>query len=102
MSNAWDEMRKAKEEEYFNRKNNEALNRLKSKENSEQPRRSPVSGEPMEKVVLHGVVVDRCKKSGGIWLEAGELEQILGIHDQQESEQRGKWLENFFRSLTNR
>ncbi len=96
MSNAWDERRKAQEEEYFQRKNREALERLSQQKQSSAPLLSPVSGEPMEKVALHGVIVDRCKTSGGIWLDAGELEQLIEASKREEG---GKGLLEFFRSL---
>jgi Zn-finger nucleic acid-binding protein len=31
----------------------------------------------MEAVTVMGIVVDRCVDSGGVWLDAGELEQLL-------------------------
>jgi Zn-finger nucleic acid-binding protein len=31
----------------------------------------------MEQIVAFGAVVDRCTTSGGVWLDSGELEQIL-------------------------
>lgn len=77
MSSAWDDMRKAKEESYFDRKNREALERLSKKQETEQARISPISGQPMKQEVFHGVVIDRCTQSGGVWLDAGELEQLL-------------------------
>lgn len=85
MSNSWDDMRKAKEESYFDKKNREALERLAKKQEAEKPRLSPISGKPMEQVVLSGVVVDRCTESGGIWLDAGELEQLVqASHSEEE------------------
>jgi len=99
MTNSWDEMRKAKEESYFDRKNRESLERLAIKKDSEKPRLSPVTGEPMEQVVLHGVVIDRCNKSGGIWLDAGELEQLIAA-SKSSSEEEANWLKGFFKSLT--
>ena len=77
MSNPLDKMRKAKEESYFDKKNKEALERLTKKKAEEKPRLSPISGKEMEQVVISGVVVDKCKDSGGIWLDAGELEQLI-------------------------
>ena len=75
--NSWDDMRQAKEGSYFEKKNQEALERLARKQNAKRP--SPITGEPMEQVNMYGVVIDRCTKSGGIWLDAGELEEILGL-----------------------
>ena len=74
MSNAWDDMKRAKEDSYFAKKDQEALARLATKQ--EKPRLSPITGEPMEHVVLLGVVVDRCPTSGGVWLDKGELDTI--------------------------
>lgn len=73
------------EDDYFHRREQEALERMATKK-GEAPRISPVSGKPMIQKVLHGVVVDQCQESGGIWLDAGELEQILeGFKGQEES-----------------
>src|SRR5690606_15929587 len=73
---SWDDRRKAQEEGYFDKLNKDALARLARKQ--EQPARpSPVTGKPMEQLTIFGVVTDRCVDSGGIWLDGGELEQIL-------------------------
>jgi Zn-finger nucleic acid-binding protein len=75
MTDSWDERRKAQEESYFEQANKEALARLARRK--EQPSRlSPATGSPMDQVALLGVVVDVCRSSGGIWLDAGELEQL--------------------------
>ena len=77
MSNPLDKMRKAKEESYFDKKNKEALARLTKNKEANKPRLSPVTGKEMEQSVLNGVVIDKCAESGGIWLDAGELEQLI-------------------------
>jgi Zn-finger nucleic acid-binding protein len=71
----WMAMASGKEGSYFAEKEEEALKRLSARQASE--RKSPITGEPMTQEVLAGVVVDRCPTSGGIWLDAHELEQIL-------------------------
>jgi Zn-finger nucleic acid-binding protein len=43
--------------------------------------RSPVSKEPMLVLELAGVEIDYCPVSGGIWLDAGELETLLDDKD---------------------
>lgn len=97
MSNAWDDMRKAKEESYFDKKNREALERLSKKKEEAPAKLSPVTAKPMEQVVVHGVVVDRCPESGGIWLDAGELEQILeAAHHAEEGH---GWFTGFIKGL---
>lgn len=76
MNDAWDDRRRAQEEGYFDRLNKEALARMARKQ--EGPvRPSPATGKPMEAITLMGIVVDRCVDSGGIWLDAGELEQLI-------------------------
>ncbi len=100
MTNSWDDMRRAKEESYFDKKNREALERMNKKQ-AEQPRISPVSGQPMEQIVINGVVVDRDPVSGGIWLDAGELEQLLGAAKDNAGEAGGEnLLTSFLRGLT--
>lgn len=99
MTDTWNDMRKAKEESYFDRKNREALERLSKKKDEDQPRLSPITGEPMEQVVLHGVVIDRCKTSGGIWLDAGELEQLVEAMSEAQSRDSG-FLKSFFKGLS--
>ena len=44
-----------------------------SKEGS---RACPVDGMPMAKTVAHMLVVDRCPKCNGVWLDGGELEKL--------------------------
>jgi len=100
MTNTLGEMGKAKEASYFDKKNKEALERLKKKKADEKPRLSPITGEPMEEVVLHGVVIDRCKASGGIWLDAGELEELSEAMQVSANEGSGGGVSNFFKSIT--
>lgn len=97
-SKAWDEMRKAKEDSFFEKKNAEALARLKNKQ-TEKPRLSPVTGEPMVQEVIHGVVVDRCSTSKGVWLDAGELEQLVEALGKGGEEGRS-WLASFIKGIS--
>ncbi len=99
MTDAWNDMRKAKEESYFDRKNREALERLSQKKQEEKPRLSPITGEEMEQVVLHGVVIDRCKTSGGIWLDAGELEELVDAMAEGHAKDKG-FLKSFFKGIS--
>ncbi|MCB0338084.1 MAG: zf-TFIIB domain-containing protein [Bdellovibrionales bacterium] len=97
MSDSWNEMRKAKEEAYFIEQNKAALQRIKNR-NEEKPRLSPITGEPMEQVTIMGVVVDRCKKTNGIWLDAGELEEIVRLSmaaPEGLEKNPGGWFSNF-------
>ena len=102
MSNAWDDMRRAKEDSYFASKEKEALERLATK----KQKLSPVTGAPMEHVMVHGVNVDRCPTSGGIWLDAGELEHLMqiahdqGIKDASSEGQAQSWIVSFLRTIS--
>jgi Zn-finger nucleic acid-binding protein len=95
MNDSWDDRKRAQEEQYFEKVNKEALERLKQRS---APRLSPINGEPMEQVTMMGVTVDRCKKSGGIWLDAGELEALMDASQATGSESSGA-LSKLFASL---
>ena len=99
MTNSWDEMRKAKEDSYFEKRNREALERISSAKKIAKPLLSPVTGEPMEQVVIDGVVVNRCKSSGGIWLEPAELEQLVETHKHHSDGVVASWVSNFMKSI---
>jgi len=88
----------SKEEEYFQKKNMEAIERLKLRED-EKPRLSPITGEEMEHLTIMGVVVDRCPTSEGIWLDAGELEEIIMMVREEDEAQSEKLFEKFFDSV---
>ncbi|RIL06267.1 MAG: hypothetical protein DCC75_10985 [Proteobacteria bacterium] len=73
--------------------------RLKARKGSEK-RLSPITGEPMEQLTLMGVVIDRCPSSGGVWLDAGELEEIIKSAKSQGADQETT-LSQFFSNLFN-
>lgn len=96
---AWKRRQQALEEGYFQKLNQEALERLQERD-EQKPRLSPISGEPMEQETFMGVVIDRCKQSGGIWLDAGELDQIIShLKDDHNQEEREGWAESFLSFL---
>jgi len=101
MSDSWEQRRKAKEEEYFHKREIEALQRIRDRE-SNKPRLSPITGEPMEQLTIMGVVIDRCPTSQGIWLDAGELEQIIEASKQggDSSTETIGFLDRFFGLVT--
>jgi Zn-finger nucleic acid-binding protein len=97
-SDSWSDMRKAKENQFFEQQEKEALARLKSR--AESIRKSPIDGQPMEQVTIMGVVVDRCKSTGGVWLDNGELEQLLKASQKNAGSEAGaSWISNFFDGL---
>ena len=85
MSDIFDERRKGLEEEYFHKKNQEAIEKLRAKikvaaeakaaglSSMQCPR---CDGGKLGEEKVDGVTIDRCDKCGGVWLDSGELEQI--------------------------
>jgi Zn-finger nucleic acid-binding protein len=43
---------------------------------AETLRLCPSDGERMSKEVAHMIVIDRCPKCQGVWLDGGELERL--------------------------
>lgn len=43
------------------------------------PLPSPIDGAPMRKVARYGVELDICNRTGGVWLDKGELEKIVQL-----------------------
>lgn len=103
MADIFDERRRAFEEDYFNRRNKEALDRLREARNEEARARGeqvatmdcPRCDGKLREEIYDEVRVDRCDKCGGIWLDAGELEEIVGQEDSA-----GRWLKVFWPGRT--
>ena len=45
-------------------------------EATEAKRACPADGQPLRKEIVHGVIIDRCTKCSGVWLDPGELEHM--------------------------
>ena len=45
---------------------------------AEANRPCPVCSETMAKEIAHMIVIDRCGKCQGVWLDGGELERLKG------------------------
>ena len=84
MSDAFDERRKGLEEEYFHRKNKEAVEKLREKMKiAEQAKAEgtstmlcPRCDGTLHESKIENVTVDTCDKCGGVWLDSGELEEL--------------------------
>ncbi len=79
MTDTWEDMKRAKEEEYFEKQNKEALSKRKTSSETKQQSRErlcPVDGTELQQIDLYNIQIDRCPKCNGIWLDSGELEQI--------------------------
>jgi uncharacterized protein len=81
MSEIFDDRKKALEEEYFRRKEREAIERLRAKMTAEEQARiaeaaalhCPKCEGTLQGVMFEGVEIDTCDKCGGVWLDANEL-----------------------------
>lgn len=99
MANAWDERKKGLEEEYFQRQEQELLEKTRQRvaaEEREQRKAAafmhcPKCGENLEEITFQEVQVDRCTGCQGIWLDPGELERLTVKENQG-------WLAHFWRS----
>jgi uncharacterized protein len=80
-----DDRKKGLEEEYFHRKNKEAIEKLRqkmavaeqSKAAGESSMRCPRCDGALKASSLDGVQIDTCDKCSGVWLDARELEQVV-------------------------
>lgn len=84
MSDAFDDRRRGLEEEYFHRKNKEAIEKLREKMRvSEEAKaagtssmKCPRCDGSLNESKVEEVSIDVCDKCGGVWLDSGELEQL--------------------------
>ncbi len=80
MAEGLDDRRKALEEEYFRRKEQETLDKMREQMAAEAAAaaapKCPRCGVALTEVEHEGVKIDRCPNCHGIWLDAGELEQL--------------------------
>ncbi len=90
MTNAWDERKKALEEEYFRKKEREALDKLKQETIKQSCLgHCPKCGETIEAITFHGVPMDRCPGCGGVWLGPNDF-KVLAAKDHR------NWFERWF------
>jgi hypothetical protein len=98
MSEIFDERRKALEEDYFRRKERETLDKLRQELAAEAAqaggRQCPLGHGALVEEQHGPIVIDRCEKCGGIWLDKGELEGM-----NRQAQESGGWLSNFFGSF---
>ena len=100
MANKWDERKKAQEDEYFVKKERELLAKMKAKQEAEAKEaakkaalmKCPKCGEQLKERSFQKIIIDQCSGCDGIWLDAGELEQVA---EKEESSWLGKfWQKN--------
>ncbi len=97
MSNPMDERRRGLEEEYFHRKNKEAIEKLRAKMKvSEEAKAAGTSSMQcprcdgrLNESKFEEVLIDTCENCGGVWLDSGELEQLT-------KKEKGGWLSRYW------
>jgi Zn-finger nucleic acid-binding protein len=97
VANKWDERKKAQEDEYFVKKERELLAKLRAKQEAENKEPAaktssmtcPKCGEPLKERSFQKISIDQCTGCNGIWLDAGELEQVA-------EKEEGSWLGKFW------
>lgn len=97
MADIFDERRRGLEEDYFRRKDRESLQRLREhlRAGEADPAAAtlqcPRCPGKLHQETFEDVTIDRCDTCHGIWLDAGELEQIAG-----EESAPNRWLKVFW------
>ncbi len=87
MTDSMDDRRKALEEDYFRRREQEALQKLREKMQSETSAAAteaaanetfscPKCDGTLVEVGFENLQIDRCDTCGGVWLDTGELETL--------------------------
>jgi len=97
MSDAFDKRRQGLEEEYFHRKNKEAIEKLREKMKVAEAAKAagtssmkcPRCDGALKESKFEGVLIDSCEKCGGVWLDSGELQQLT-------QREKGGWLSGLF------
>ena len=99
MANGMDDRRKSLEEEYFHRKNQEAIEKLRAqmkvaaeaKAAGVSSMQCPRCDGSLQENTFENVSIDTCDKCGGVWLDSGELEQVT-------RKEAGGWLSRLWGS----
>jgi Zn-finger nucleic acid-binding protein len=84
MPNGMDERKKGLEEEYFHRKNKEAIEKLRAKMKvAEEAKAAGIStmkcprcDGTLKETTFEEIAIDICDNCGGVWLDSGELEHL--------------------------
>ena len=77
MSNAWEERKKALEEEYFRRKDREAIAGLRRQEQAATQKNCPDCGRELCEERFQNAQLLRCRGCGGVWVSEDALAEIV-------------------------
>jgi uncharacterized protein len=102
MSGAWDDRKKSLEEEYFRRKDQEALEKIRAQREAEGQTgqalpatlHCPKCDGTLAEVTHDGIQIDQCDQCDGVWLDAGELERLT------KNEESAGWLRRLIKSVS--
>ena len=90
-----DDRGKALENEYFRRKEQELIEKMKARLEADETKdldlACPKCDGTLVETEYEGVAIDVCNKCTGVWLDAGELAQIADQEDES------GWLSRFFK-----
>ena len=100
MSDLFDNRGKGLEEEYFHRKNKEAIEKMRLKMRiADEAKKAGISSMKCPRcdgrlmtTTFEKVELDICDKCGGVWLDSGELAELT-------KREKGGWLSNLWDSL---
>lgn len=100
MSNPLDDRKKALEEDYFRRKEQETLEKMRAQMTAERETAEaaaaaaaihcPKCDGTLHEISFETVKIDRCDTCQGVWLDAGELEAL--------TKRDGGWLSRLWQS----
>ncbi|HKS09310.1 MAG TPA: zf-TFIIB domain-containing protein [Pyrinomonadaceae bacterium] len=98
MANGMDDRRKGLEDEYFHRKNQEAIEKLRAKMKvAEDAKAAGISSMKcprcdgnLQESDFEGVMIDTCDKCSGVWLDPGEFGQLV------QKEGKSGWFSRFW------
>lgn len=84
MSNPMDERRRNVEDEYFRRKDQEAIEKMRAKMKVAEEAKAaglssmkcPRCDGTLKEMNFEEVMIDTCDKCGGVWLDSGEFGQL--------------------------
>jgi phage FluMu protein Com len=99
MANGMDERRRGLEEDYFRKKDQEAIEKLREKMKVAAEAKAagissmkcPRCDGTLNESKFEEVLIDTCDKCGGVWLDSGELEQLT-------RKEAGGWLSRLWSS----
>lgn len=87
MTNAWDDRKKALEEEYFHKQDQDAIETIRR---NACLGHCPKCGEVLQASAYHDVPLDQCPGCRGIWLGQKDLELLA-------SKDHRSWIERFLK-----